>query len=335
MTVAFIVLSLAGCSSVYKLTGRVLVSYGEDTLIPYVMARDDFDMACSMGESLSYLLSSFEMHQVDIGRLFILDNTIAAMCSERIAAEHELRYLRALYQKRPVEAQDARIAKKRFINQAANRQLAAYQKMLAQFHLATDWQCPYYASEWDELSFVIGMLAGVQALVNDVNSGTRLGVEKNTALRVAGLTECVDNVKWWGLPLALRAAVWTMVPGIVPEGVDPWEALSQANQQGIRDGVRLATVVYILAANAHGNNDKIRQAVTHFANAAPVTTVSRRQYAMFDSISYFYVQLASDRLWTEKRGIRTPLGKLGSFAILEEGGQTLNDNASFNIDDLM
>ena len=40
-----------------------------------------------------------------------------------------------------------------------------------------------------------------------------LGVPTDIAPQVERAMNCLDNVKWWGVPQAARAVVWSIIPG--------------------------------------------------------------------------------------------------------------------------
>src|SRR5690606_16583688 len=100
--------ALPGCGMVYKTTGDVLVSYGRAEMVPYLMTYQDVGMACATGEALTPLLLSFEAVGSDPDKLATLVYTVAATCTESMALEQQLRYLRAVKEGRVNEAQHAR-----------------------------------------------------------------------------------------------------------------------------------------------------------------------------------------------------------------------------------
>jgi hypothetical protein len=133
------------------------------------------------------------------------------------------------------EAQDARIEQKRWAAIAAQRQYNAYQ-LFAQrweskykYHLGES--CPKMRSDKDQLTYMLGLLSGLQAVTNDINSGGDVNVPKDIAGIVERSMACLDNTKFWGVPNATRAVIWTLLPA--DEGKpDPYVTLKQSMQIG-------------------------------------------------------------------------------------------------------
>ena len=79
---------LTGCQSAfYKPTGNVLVSYSENQAVPYVLGSSDISMGCSLGQSFSPFLLSFEGSGVDVDNVAILMNTMSGFCADEQASE--------------------------------------------------------------------------------------------------------------------------------------------------------------------------------------------------------------------------------------------------------
>ena len=103
-----------------------MLGYAEDQGVPYILATDDVALGCAMSEAFAPFLLSFSQVTTSPDHLAILFYLMAGNCSEFKAWDEELRYLRATYAKNTAEAQDARIAQKRLLHQAAKRQLVGY-----------------------------------------------------------------------------------------------------------------------------------------------------------------------------------------------------------------
>ncbi|MEP3165983.1 MAG: hypothetical protein ABJO43_13010, partial [Marinobacter sp.] len=204
--VALLVLTLlAGCSAnpIYTTTGVVLSSYSEGEATPYVMQMSDPKMACALGEGVDPLLYSFSRvtdAPESTGSLLML---LAGNCSEYRAWEAELDYLRADFAGNVPAAKDAREKAKRLNAETARRRYIAYQRAMAAYDFdpaAEEFECPFLFDDQEELTFLLGLLTGMQAIVNDANSGAIAGVPRNIAPQAERAATCVDNEKWGGLP---------------------------------------------------------------------------------------------------------------------------------------
>lgn len=318
---------LQGCGMIYKSTGDILISYGRSEMLPYVMTYDDTQMACALGESMTPLLMSFEAVGSDPDKLAVLQYVSAASCAETDALDHELRYLRAVKQGNVAEAQDARIAQKRAAALAAKRQYEAYRRAIKEFGEIKENECPDLDSDFDELVWLVGMVAGVQSLLYDGISGGQVGVPRDLAAKVERGARCLENEKWWGVPRGIRGAIWNILPPLAPANAKPWQELEKASQIGFQQGVRLGSAMYAMSAYSKGDNDRLRKSLRAFAehddNINP-------QYRLLDAMAVHIMTGISDRLWTENTGKRTPIGGLGTFWDDASGNQP-----KVNIDDLL
>lgn len=144
---------------------------------------------------------------------------LAANCSEYKAWEAELEYLRADFAGDVPAAKDAREKAKRLNARTAKRRYVAYQRAMAAYDFdpaAKEFECPFLFDDQEELTFLLGLLTGMQAIVNDANSGAMAGVPRNIAPRAERAAECLDNEKWGGLPNAIRGMVWLLLPDTRP-----------------------------------------------------------------------------------------------------------------------
>lgn len=301
---------LSGCTAVYKSTGDILVNYGRAEMTPYLMQGSDLGMACATGEAMTPFLVSFESVNSNPTRLAVLTNSMAALCAQQRALEHELDYLRAIRRGRSEVARDSRILQKRYSAQAATRLYESYQRAQKQYPAIRNGQCPRLRSEFDQMVYMVGMLNGIQALVYDTVADNSLALPRNIPANVARAVECLDDNQWWGVPGAIRHTVWAILPMLAPAGTDPWPALRQADQIGRRAGVRLSAALYAMAAYSVGDQQELRHAIHGFPQ--PADELDPR-YRMLNAVSAFTVQTLSDRLWTEATGNRTPFGALGTL----------------------
>jgi len=304
-------LLLGGCSIVYKTTGKALTDYSNDAMAPYILATDDTSMACSTGQSLSNLLLSFGEVMSPPHKVGSLSLEMAALCSEHKAVSAHLRYLRDVDRGQPKAAQDARIVEKRWEEVTARRRYRAYKLVAAQYG-EPGKQCPDLYSDYDQLVWMMGMVTGVQAVLNDMKDEGAVQVPQDIAAKVALGARCLDDDKWFGVPLALRAAVWVTVPGTRPKGQNAWVAFHKAIGIGNRKGVRLPYTLEAIAAYGQGKNKIVRGAIRGLAKARKDRAADSR-YRLLDQIAYVEIRNISDRMWTDATGHRTPFNGLGRF----------------------
>jgi hypothetical protein len=101
-------------------------------------------------------------------------------------------------------------------------------------------------SDIDQTVYMLGMLSGLQAMTNDINSGGAVNVPKDIAAIVERGMVCLNNEKFWGAPNATRAVIWTLLPGAGDGKPDPYQTLKQSTQIGEQKGVRLSHALYAL-----------------------------------------------------------------------------------------
>ncbi len=303
-------ITLNGCSLVYKGTGNVMIAYAEDQGVPYMLAADDVSLTCSMVESFSPFLLSFSQVTTPPDQLAILFYLMAGNCTEFKAQEEELRYLRAVYSKNATEAQDARIAQQRLLGLAAKRQYKGYQYLLKAF-IEPSEVCPDLSSKNTELYWMLGLVNGLQSILNDVASGGSADVPMDIAVKVGRGSVCLDNEKWWGMPEAIQAAIWMTVPGKVPDNINPEQMLEQAMQTGLEQGIRIPQLLAAQVYLGQGNIEQVKNVIREYAKLKQTTTAET--YKSLNQVSNIQIQAISDRLWTEATGKRTPFGRIGTF----------------------
>ena len=314
-SVLFLV-SLSGCQGfLYSQTGGVMGAYAVDHMVPYVMASDDVDMACETGVSMGAFLMSFERVSDPPTRAALVTWMSAGMCAEGAAWEAELDQLRALSEGRAAEAQDARIREKRLHARAARRFLAAFQSLEAAFG-PVGGACPSLRTE-DEHLYLLGLSSGLLAVVHDRAAEGVAGVPMEIPLAIARAAGCLPEDRWWGAPKALRAALWTSVPGSAPEGVDPWAILEAAAREGEEAGVRLSRAFQVVALAGAGKEEALRHAIAAHAASLDERPPDPR-WRLLDRFATLMIRHQSDRIWTNARGHRTPLGALGTFPDRED-----------------
>lgn len=304
-------LFLSGCTVVYKSTGDVMLSYAKDQGVPFMLASNDVPLGCSMAEAFTPFLLSFSRVTDSPDQLAILFYLVAGSCTEFRAQEQELRYLRAIYAKNSIEAQDARIAQQRLLGLAARRQLTGYDALVSAMS-EPGGVCPVFESNNDEFYWLLGLLDGIQAIMNDIASGGLAEVPMNIASKVGRGAACLDNERWWGVPEAIQAAIWMSIPGNEPDGKVPGLMLQQSLQVGAEQGMGVSHVLAAQVYLGQGKTQELKQLIrdyTELGNAA----FNNEQFKVLNQVSNIQMQSISDRLWTEATGKRTPIGRVGTF----------------------
>jgi len=145
--------------------------------------------------------------------------------------------------------------------------------------------------------------------------------------QVARGVRCLNNERWWGVPAALQAAIWTGVPGSAPAGTDAWAELDKAATVGAKSGIRLAVAIAAQAAEAGGKEAEMRKYIKAFV-AAGIAVPAPARWQMLDLQGGINILQMSDRAWTRAEGHRTPTGELGSFpgeGATQEDGPSIFD----------
>ncbi len=296
---------------VYKYTGDLLIGFSTEETVPYVLESNDIDLGCAMSKAFAPFILSFSRVNTEPNELAIMLYLLAGNCSEIKAWEQELRHLRAEHSKNILESQDAKIAQKRFLHEAARRQLAGYNSLVLAI-AEPGGKCPVFASEDAEFYWLIGLLNGLQAMLNDLASGSNANVPLDIASKVGRGASCLNNEKWWGLPKAIQVAIWVTIPGIKPADVDPLKTLDRSMQIGLQQGVRITQVLAAQIYMGLGQTDKVKTIIRRYQE--PNTEIPIvLEFSLLNEITTLQLQAISDRLWTEATGKRTPFDGLGTF----------------------
>jgi len=96
-------------------------------------------------------------------------------------------------------------------------------------------------------------------------------------------------------------------------------------QIGEQKGVRLPHALYAVAAQASGDDAKIRDALKQFAAARSDEKPVNPQFKLIDSMAASMVQGISDRYWTEHTGKRTGDGGMRQFWDEQDDSAGLDD----------
>lgn len=305
----------SGCAKVEGAATNLAIDLIERRIIPPQLEIKDVDMACRFAASNFPLLSGgTRAFNGDPSLIETLLYTSAGVCSEARAVEAELAYLRAARQNNIEEAQDARIRQKRLLELTARRQLAGFEtmrdKLQSKYYFEYGEACPEFRRDFDELAYLLGTIAGLQAVINDIASQQMVGVPTDIAPKAERALKCISNAKWWGAPQAARAVVWNILPGM-SEGKDIWGTFNLSMYIGERQGVRLSHVMYALAALSVDDQTRFRDATKRFANVKDFKP--SQDYRLVEEIANVTMVNLSDRYWTENTGTRTPVGSMGKY----------------------
>ena len=312
---------LTGCgvvnNMIYKTTGDVMQGFSRNHTVPYLLESDDLAMGCAMAEATAPLLMSFGRVTSEPDQLAVMLYLSAGGCAEELAREHELAGLGALRAMDAEEAEDAMIRQKRALSLAAKRYHQGWKHHNAFYGKPDEGECPGFDDDLGEFIYMAGLLSGLQALNAEIQSTSSIGVPKNIGSTVARATSCLENDKWWGAPMALRATVWAMIPGALPDGEDPFERLEIADEQGEEAGVRISHVFHAIAAQNKGDEERLRSVIRSHAQAIEETPADE-EWRFVDAMATQMILAISDRLWMENTGHRTPMRQLGAFSDDEE-----------------
>lgn len=314
-------LTMGGCALIESNVSSTTLSILEDGFTPPVLQMGDVDMACTFSVVNAPLVGAARNFHGDPSLIETVMLSSAGVCSENQAIAEEMRYLRASRDKRSDEALDARIAQKRQLSQAAHRQYAAFTRMKTKleqkYFFKYGSNCPAFKRDFDEMVYLLGSVAGLQAMQNDIAAQQSVGVPTDTAPLVERALGCLDNSKWWGTPQAARAVVWSIIPGGA-DGKDVKGTFDSNMALAEAGGVRLPHVMAAVAAQSTDDQARLREVIKRFSTVKNFTP--SRDYRLLDAIAEAQIQNISDRMWTQNAGTRTPLASLGKFWDDKVGG---------------
>ncbi|MGK0359955.1 MAG: hypothetical protein ACI9U2_002261 [Bradymonadia bacterium] len=326
-----------GCQGIImESTGDMMTAYTVMHLTPYAMGTRDLDMACRISQATGNLLLSYE-RVIDAPpyQATITTMASAAACAETLGVDAELAGIRALKRGDSAGAADARIVEKRWRNLAASRYQRGYEALVTKYG-EPGTGCSAHLSEEGtdgrrhQITYMIGLISGVQAVRHDRASGAQLGIPADNGKKIARGLDCLNADRWWQMPKALQAAIWLGLPGGTPEGVDAWAQLDNAAAMGGASGIRLAMAAQAQTYDASGKSAEVRKAIEAFVKAGRARKEGDwRGYQLLDLQAEQQMLWLSDRLWTEATGHRTPTGELGTFwdtAVAPTQGSELFDD---------
>ena len=315
------VVTLSGCALIQSNVAGTTLSILEDGFTPPVLTLSDVEMGCGFSMINTPLVGAARNFYGDPSLMETVMLSSAGVCSENQAIAEEMRYLRASRDKRADEALDARITQKRLLATAAERQYTAFVRMKLKlqqkYYFKYGEECPRFTRDFDEMVYLLGSVGGLQAMQNDIAAQQAVGVPTDIAPQVERAMNCLDNVKWWGVPQAARAVVWSIIPG-ADAGKDVQGTFDTAMGIGEHKGVRLAHVMAAISAQSTDNKPRLRSVIQRFGKAENFTPST--EYRLLDAIAQSQITNISDRMWTQNAGTRTPIGSLGKFWDDKAGG---------------
>lgn len=307
-------LAMGGCALIESNVSGTTLSILEDGFTPPTLQIGDVDMACSFSTVNTPLVGAARNFYGDPSLMETVLLSSAGVCSENQALNEEMRYLRASREKRADEALDARIAQKRLLALSADRQYTAFMRMKTKleqkYFFKYGSSCPAFKRDFDEMVYLLGSVAGLQAMQNDIAAQQTVGVPTDTAPLVERAMGCLDNAKWWGTPQAARAVVWSIIPGGA-DGKDVKGTFDANMTLAESKGVRLPHVMAAVAAQSSDDQARLREVIKRFSTAKNFKV--NKDYRLIDAIAQAQLQNISDRMWTQNTGTRTPINSLGKF----------------------
>lgn len=297
---------------VMSYSGKLLVGFIEDQAVPYVLKTDDVAMGCTMAEALTLLVPSLSQINASPYKLAIIFDFLSGSCAEFKAREEELRYMRALHVHNVTEAQDARILQKRYLNLAAQRQLKGFFNLALAYPEMRGDKCPQFVDWNDEFYWLVGLMDGLQAVLNDLASEGGAKVPLDISLKVGRGAGCLENTRWWGIPDAIQSAIWMSFPSHKPQDIDALTVLDKAMQTGLQQGMRIAQVIATKIYIGLGDMQRVK-AIIRDNVITRGSMPANPDFLFLDKVVTMQLQAISDAMWTEATGKRTPTAGLGTF----------------------
>ncbi len=334
-------LAATGCSQlIYKPAGWVASDFAQRHLIPDMMNSDRLDSGCALSLAGQPVFSSLDQiadMPADISIMLDLSN---GFCLQQQAWEKQLEVIRYQKSGQLSQARDSRIAAQRLWQVAAKRLQNAW-VLFEQDQLANRPAGQCDLSEQQQLSWIMGISAGMQAVYSDTQAASGMNVSREIVIKAWKNLPCLDNQRWWGIPNAMQASIEIMLPHLqnTPRNLSQQQDNS-ANQQspeallqtalntGEQQGIHLAHLLAMQVAINQQNNQQVKQLIRQYANAAPVQQPENGM--LFETMAQLQIQAISDQIWTEEIGYRTPPGQLGKFS-----SDPVAKKETIEIDDLL
>lgn len=324
-----IAIALAILSACNGVIGATLAGNTDRLVMPYVMRGGDVGVGCAVGEGLGVMVGAFNDASHRAAKTSIVSVLSSGMCLEDDVWEAQLETQRALRRADPEGAHDANERGQRAHLVAARRYLTAWNLLSEEYGVPEPGgTCPKLRKDSDQLIYMLGLSAGVLAVVHDMGASGEAHVPMSIPASVVRASECLDDDKWWGAPHAMKAAIWALVEGS-PDVGDPWALFDESIAKGEKAGVRLAGAFMAQTASSMGREPQLRTMVKRHAASLQVTPTDAK-WAMLDRYATAIVQHESDRIWTAQVGYRTPSDSFGTFPDDVKIDDTKVDDALFD-----
>ncbi len=292
--------------------GNTLAGSTDHLVMPYVMRSGDIGVGCAVGEGLGAMVGAFNDASHHAAKTSIVSTLSAGMCLEDDVWESQLETQRALRRGDAEGAHDATERGQRAHLVAARRYLAAWTLLADEYGVPEPGgECPKLKRDTDQVIYMLGLSAGVLAVVHDSGAGGQAGVPMSIPAGVVRASDCLDDDKWWGAPHAIKAAIWALVEGS-PDVGDPWALFAESIAKGQASGVRLASAFMAQTASSMGRAPALRATIKDHAASLQVKPTDP-QWAMLDRYATAIVRHESDQIWTAQVGYRTPSDAFGTF----------------------
>ncbi len=304
---------LGGCTHnmVRNMAGSGMVGFGNDYITPWFMASDDTDVMCSMGEGMAAMTYPFGPN---VDPMIPMLTLASGMCADERSKEEELRYIRAMRKNDTENAQDARTMQKRWAELSSKRQYFGYQAVIRHYGDPSN-ECPKLSDRNDQMSYLFGLLGGLQAFQTDLANGGTVGVSLDVMPKVLKGLKCVNSEDFWGIPDAVEASVSIMKANAggdkagVEAGIKQLKAASALGKsKGVRMVQLMEATIYATMGDAEKTKAVIREHVADKKKTAPNADLK-----LLDEMTTRGIRLISDKMWTEATGQRTPYNALGTF----------------------
>ncbi|MCB9662487.1 MAG: hypothetical protein H6732_00080 [Alphaproteobacteria bacterium] len=298
-----------GCN---KLVGGVLADTTSDLVLPKVMELGDVGLGCASGEAFGGMIAAYSGVSPKALKASVMTTMSAAMCLDEPVWEAELELARAMKAGDVTGAKDADARLGRLHEVAAERYLEAHSILRDAYGIpAPGEDCPKLKHTADQLTYMLGLSAGVLAVVHDLPIAGRVGVPLSIPAEVVRAADCLDDDAWWGAPAAMKASVWALQP-TAPGAGDAWATFEASMAKGEAARVRLPAAFTAQTAATVGHTEALRKAIVRHAHAVATDPPDSR-WRMLDVYASRIVRFESDRIWTAATGHRTPFGALGTF----------------------
>lgn len=310
LAVTLTIVGLTGCSQIVKTGANTALRFSEKYVVPPLFTLGDANQACETSNTLAPIVLATKSMGADAAKMMVMANAGAALCAEEHALNAEMAYLRYSKLNQVEAAQDARIEQKHWAEVAARRQYTAYQDFTERYERKYRFKmgdsCPAMKTDMEKTIYMLGLVSGLQAVVNDTAAQGVVEVPRDIVATVERGMKCLDNNQFWGAPLAVRAAIWTLLPGASEGKPDPWQTMKDQTKVGEAKGIRLAHAVYAMAAQANGKPELIRDSLQTYGKTINDNMAVNSKYRLFDVMASQMVRGIGDRYWMENTGTRMP-----------------------------